>query len=297
MKTRGNGNQGIETSLEGLLLAGLLSAKKAGDAIMEVYHSAFAVEMKEDRSPLTLADKRSHEIIAREMGKAQVNGLTLPVLSEEGRSIPYEERKNWEPFWLIDPLDGTKEFVKRNGEFTVNIALVSRNRPVLGIIYAPVRDIFYFAARGMGSFRRGEGMSGTGQSWESVVADSTRLRSGSTGRQPSEITVAGSRSHGGKEMDEFLEKLRQQYEKVNFLSAGSSLKFCIVAEGGADLYVRHGPTMEWDTAAGQIIVEEAGGAVVNLASGQPLEYNKENLLNPAFLVQRAGLQAMRDLLR
>lgn len=296
-QTRAHNREGVEPQLESLLLAGLLSAKKAGDAILEVYRSAFAVEMKEDRSPLTLADKRSHEIISRDMGTARMNGALLPVLSEEGKSIPYEERKNWEPFWLIDPLDGTKEFIKRNGEFTVNIALVSRNRPVLGIIYVPVRDVFYFACRGMGSYKLEEGKrSGAQQSLHAILALSKRIRSDSAERPSSDITVAGSRSHGGQELEAFLKRLGQRYANLHVVSAGSSLKFCMVAEGSADLYVRHGPTMEWDTAAGQIIVEEAGGTVVTLGTESPMQYNKENLLNPGFLVRRAGLQGIGELL-
>lgn len=292
------------------MIAGLASAKKAGDAILEVYRSAFAIELKDDRSPLTLADKRAHEIIVRELGNSPLsNGFgRLPLLSEEGKYISYGERNRWDWFWLIDPLDGTKEFIKRNGEFTVNIALIHKTRPVLGIIYVPVRETFFYAARTIGSYRM-DGTSTLGalfldrkipdevasEQLKSILDSSRQLRPVRTGGESRIITVVGSRSHGSEALDGFLNRLKERFETVNLVSAGSSLKFCMVAEGSADLYVRHGPTMEWDTAAGQIIVEEAGGAVLNLATAAPLEYNKENLLNPAFLAACGDLQAITDL--
>ena len=235
----------------------------AGQAILEVYDSDFSVEQKDDKSPLTLADKRSHEIISEFLHAR----YPYPVLSEEGKNIPCAERKNWECFWLVDPLDGTKEFIKRNGEFTVNIALIEGGRPVLGVIYQPVADLLYYAVQGEGSFKV-EGGSG----------EKLPLR-----RKKDNLTVVGSRSHGSKAFDDYVEVLRSQYGTCAFISAGSSLKFCLVAEGRADIYPRLAPTMEWDTAAGQIIVEEAGGLVLEAKSRTPLRYNKESLLNPHFV--------------
>jgi 3'(2'), 5'-bisphosphate nucleotidase len=300
-----------EISLEHFLAASLVSAKRAGDAILAVYHSAFDVELKDDRSPLTLADKRAHEIIAGDLAAGPMkNSSSLPLLSEEGKHIPYEMRGQWNDYWLIDPLDGTKEFIKRNGEFTVNIALISGKRPVLGVIYAPERGTLYFAARKIGSYRLddvtivhdldakgGFDERGAGEdALRAIIGKSRKLKSNIIRSEPSTITVVGSRSHGGEEMDDFLNRLKNRFKRVNMASAGSSLKLCMVAEGSADLYIRHGPTMEWDIAAGQIIVEEAGGAVVNLTSALPLEYNKENLLNPAFLVARRDPKEIMDLL-
>ncbi len=238
-------------------------AKKAGEAILDVYTSEFAVEQKEDNSPLTLADRTSHEIISEYLMKRH----PFPVLSEEGKDIPYGERRQWEYFWLVDPLDGTKEFIKRNGEFTVNIALIHGGRPVTGVIYVPVSDVIYYAVDGEGAYKVEDGIS-------------ARLP---LPAQKDGVTVVGSRSHGSKEFDDLVRGLRKKYGTLHFLSAGSSLKFCLVAEGKADIYPRLGPTMEWDTAAGQVIVEEAGGKVVDFGNKQPLRYNKESLLNGHFV--------------
>lgn len=243
-------------------------SREAGKAILNIYNSDFAVEEKSDHSPLTMADKKSHDILCGHLKKV----YPFPVLSEEGKHIPYEERKSWEHFWLVDPLDGTKEFIKRNGEFTVNIALVHRAIPVLGIIYVPVSDVLYYAVHGEGSYR---------------------IDHGSTERLPitahkDRITIAGSRSHGTREYEEYTRGIRNKYGNIAFISAGSSLKFCLVAEGTADIYPRLGPTMEWDTAAGQAIVEEGGGRVVLLENGRQLEYNKVSLVNPYFIACGGG---------
>ena len=241
-------------------------ARRAGAAILEVYNRPdFGVETKEDNSPLTEADRRSHEVI-----DAGLRALTpdIPILSEEGRDIPYAERQQWQRFWLVDPLDGTKEFIKRNGEFTVNIALIDRGRPVLGVIYAPALDILYFGELGS-------------EAWKQDAAGAvTPLRV----RQPAQgegHAVVKSRSHPSGELAAFLETI----EVADSVPVGSSLKFCVVAEGRATLYPRFGPTMEWDTGAGQAIVEAAGGRVVTVEDrNQPLPYNKENLLNGFFIV-------------
>ncbi len=268
------------------VLPELLSiSREAGQAILKVYDSDFAVEQKDDKSPLTLADRHSHEIIASRL--AELPNCQLPLLSEEGRHMPYEERKAWDTFWLVDPLDGTKEFVKRNGEFTVNIALIQTGRPLLGVIYLPVKNIFYFAAEGLGSFKLEQSTMLSSGSLDMILNSSTRLPIAScTLHLDHRVTVIGSRSHMSPETEQFINDLKTKYSEVDFLAAGSSLKFCLVAEGRADMYPRFGPTMEWDTAAGQAIVEQAGGRVLRADSQEPMSYNKENLLNPSFIVYR-----------
>jgi 3'(2'), 5'-bisphosphate nucleotidase len=270
--------------MNSLLAEAVIAAKKAGDAIIEVYGSSFNVEQKEDRSPLTLADRRSHEIISEHL---QALEGSLPVLSEEGRDIPYTERKAWEYYWLVDPLDGTKEFVKKNGEFTVNIALMYKDRPVMGVVLLPVKDILYFAAEKTGSFK----ISDT--SWISNSLSFRELQGAAaslpikSAKDERPFTAIASRSHMSAETSSFLVTLKKEHGEVGLISAGSSLKFCLVAEGTADVYPRFAPTMEWDTAAGQAIVEQAGGSVIQYENGNPLRYNKENLLNPWFIVRGA----------
>ncbi len=274
---------------EKLILTTILAAKRAGEAILDVYGSDFAVEQKDDKSPLTLADKKSHEIIMDVLAQTiTVNNCTVPVLSEEGRGIPFDERKEWEYFWLVDPLDGTKEFVKRNGEFTVNIALIQEHKPVLGIIYIPVKDVFYFAAINLGTYKLENSENLVDNiSIKELLDKSQRLPL--TSNDKSSLTVIGSRSHTSEEFSEFVKRLNEKYGNVEFISSGSSLKLCLVAEGKADVYPRFGPTMEWDTAAGQAIVEQAEGRVMDIQTGEPLRYNKENLLNPFFIVSRQGV--------
>lgn len=238
-------------------------AVEAGGEIMKVYDTDFDVVQKSDNSPVTAADMAAHHVI--------VDGLTAltpdtPVLSEESASIPYEERARWQQYWLVDPLDGTREFVKRNGEFTVNIALIENHESTLGVIYAPVTGALYYAARGTGAYKRA---SNTGPE-----------RIQSRKRQAGKIIVAGSRSHRGDSLNAFLGRIGDH----EILPMGSSLKSCLVAEGQADIYPRLGPTSEWDTAAAQCIVEEAGGRLV-LTDMNAMRYNtKESLLNPYFLV-------------
>ena len=271
-----------------LILTTILAAKRAGEAILEVYDSDFAVELKDDKSPLTLADKRSHEIIEKVLKQTvTVNNSTVPILSEEGKETPYDEREKWEYFWLVDPLDGTKEFVKRNGEFTVNIALIHKHKPVLGIIYIPVKDVFYFAAINVGTYKlENSGIVTDDLSIEELIDKSQRLPLVSNNKTT--LTVIGSRSHTSEEFTEFVRRLNEKHENVEFISSGSSLKLCLVAEGKADVYPRFGPTMEWDTAAGQAIVEQAKGTVMETETNKPLTYNKNNLLNPFFIVSGQG---------
>ena len=282
------------------LLAAIQAAVKAGEGILEVYHSAdFKIEEKADKSPLTLADRRSHETIMAILAKFE-----MPILSEEGKDIPFDKRSQWDSYWLIDPLDGTKEFIKKNGEFTVNIAIIHACKPIAGVVYLPDKDRLYFASGEIGSYRvmdfRGTGfLNGlsdandrlmamtekeAGQKLQDLIALSDKLPvSQATGRP---FTIVGSRSHATPELEAFVEKKRREYGQVEFVSAGSSLKLCLVAEGRADIYPRTGPTMEWDTAAGQAIAEFSGARVFKYDTEEPLDYNKENLLNPWFVVVR-----------
>jgi len=258
----------------------ILAALDAGKAILQIYASDFSVEDKKDRSPLTEADRRSHELI-----KKRLEGISpvYPVLSEEGRDIPYEERGKWEFFWLVDPLDGTKEFIKRNGEFTVNIALIRRGRPILGIIYAPACDLLYFSVEELGAYKlSGGSKKPANKGLDDLISRSSKLPI-SSGPRP--FTMVGSRSHTNPETEEYFQSLGKKHGGLNVISIGSSLKFCMVAEGSADEYPRLGPTMEWDTAAGQAILEHAGGKVIEWGSAAPLSYNKKALLNPWFLAR------------
>lgn len=267
-------------NLKKYLLPAIIAAIDAGQAILKVYSQAdFGIEKKSDKSPLTLADKAAHEMIVAHLSK-----LEMPILSEEGRSIPYETRKNWPCFWMVDPLDGTKEFIKRNGEFTVNIALIYDQTPVLGVIYVPVRKRLYFAEKNAGAFVMAFADLDVVQkySFDEIVGLSRPIsvKTETTGT----FTIVGSRSHVTPELLAYVEKKRGEHETLEFISAGSSLKICQVAEGKADVYPRLGPTMEWDTAAGHAIAEAAGAMVFRSDTGGPMLYNKENLLNPWFFV-------------
>ncbi len=252
-----------DARLESLLPQVARIGRDAGAAILEVYAREFDVTQKADSSPLTLADMRSHEIIVNAL-----HALTpdIPILSEEASDIPFEVRSQWVRYWLVDPLDGTKEFVSRNGEFTVNIALIERHAPVLGVVFVPVRDTIYMATRASGA--------------TSQTANEAPRTIQTTSPAATPLRIVGSRSH----RDDTLAKYLPRLEPYELVSIGSSLKFCLVAEGSADFYPRFGPTSEWDTAAAQAIVEAAGGAVITL-DGNPLSYNtKAELLNPHFLV-------------
>lgn len=239
-------------------------ARRAGEEILDVYRQPFAVESKKDASPLTQADLRAHAVIVKGL-EALTPGT--PVLSEEASDIGFDVRGQWSRYWLVDPLDGTREFISRNGEFTVNIALIENHVPTLGVVHVPVKDTTYSGAQGAGAFR---------QSGDDAPA---RIRVQTPAASP--LRVVGSRSHAGAgSLDAYLDRLGAH----SLLSIGSSLKFCFVAEGSADFYPRFGPTSEWDTAAAHAVVEAAGGAVVDL-QGQPLRYNtRDSLLNPYFLV-------------
>lgn len=245
-------------------------AQKAGKAILAIYYqSGFAqtIEWKTDSSPLTLADKAAHNIIANALKTAYPD---IPILSEEGKQISYDVRKNWQRFWLIDPLDGTKEFIKRNGEFTVNIALIEAGKPVVGLVFAPVKNWLFFAEKGKGAFKIDE------------KGITTQLQGCVESLEKRPIHIVSSRSHLSPETADFI----AQYPQAECISMGSSLKFMLIAEGTADIYPRFAPTMEWDTAAAHIIVTESGAEIHEYPSQKELIYNKENLLNPSFLVVR-----------
>jgi 3'(2'), 5'-bisphosphate nucleotidase len=282
--------------LTDLLLTALQASKTAGLAVLDIYKQDFDVSYKEDQSPLTLADQRSHDIIVELL--TDPSGNSLPILSEEGKDIPFELRRSWEYFWLIDPLDGTKEFVKRNGEFTINISLIHRHRPILGVIFAPANNVFYFASEDLGAYRlksdnafdllKGKASEIERDSvLEEILFQSDKLPyyDNSIDNHDSPFVIVGSRSHPSKEFEVYVNNMKKQHTKVEVISSGSSLKLCLVAEGRADIYPRLGPTMEWDTAAGQAIVEHANGSVLNYETYEPLLYNKKNLLNPWFIVK------------
>jgi 3'(2'), 5'-bisphosphate nucleotidase len=257
-------------------------AQKAGSEILKVYDSRFDFEYKEDQSPLTIADKKSHEIITESLERLYPH---IPVLSEEGKGIAYDQRKEWEYFWLVDPLDGTKEFISRNGEFTVNIALIYRNTPVLGVVYAPVLDTVYYAKEGYGAFKVTESSRTISSSMndEQLLTLSASLPGNET--LPC-YTVVASRSHMSEKTKEYIHQLENKYKNIQLVSVGSSLKLCMVAEGKVNEYPRFGPTMEWDTAAGQAIIEQASGMVMQYKESSALLYNKEELVNPWFIAKR-----------
>lgn len=247
-------------------------AKAAGAAILEIYNNCEGVEIikKADDSPLTAADKASNDVICKGLEKLP---LAYPIISEENKAIPYEERKAYSYYWLVDPMDGTKEFINRNGEFTVNIALIHQGMPVLGVVYVPVLDELYWGVKGQGAFMEVEG-------------EVTRLEAPKFSLKDAGLKVVCSRSHLNEATQSFIEQLNAP----DLVQKGSSLKFLSLAKGEAALYPRLAPTMEWDTAAAQIVLEEAGGQVLQHNSEVAVAYNKENLLNPYFIAA-ANLQA------
>lgn len=241
-------------------------AKEAGARIMEIYALPFEVEMKADNSPLTQADQAANDLIVDFL---KCNYPDIPIISEETRLTNYTTRQHWQRCWLVDPLDGTKEFIKKNGEFTVNIALIEEGVPTLGVVYIPAQGVTYFTEKDQAFKEHANGF---------IEPIHTRKPSADT------IIVMGSRSHSSETVEAFVADLASQYSSVSFEAAGSSLKFCRIAEGNAHCYPRLGPTMEWDTAAGQAIVEKAGGKVLVHNTSAPLAYNKQDLLNPFFVV-------------
>ena len=257
------------TQADEKLLAPLLDiARSAGEQIMRIYATDFSVDTKADHSPVTEADLAAHKVIVKDLRRITPD---LPVLSEESADIPYAERRRWDSYWLVDPLDGTKEFISKNGDFTVNIALIQGGQPIVGVVHVPATGLSYYGSVGVGAFRRDK----DGQ------ASAIHVRKLLAGKP---VKVVASRSHRGELLDGYLAKLGP-HETV---SRGSSLKFCLVAEGTADVYPRLGPTSEWDTAAGHAVLVAAGGQVIGL-DGAPLPYNaKESLLNPHFIAYADG---------
>ncbi|HBS87053.1 MAG: 3'(2'),5'-bisphosphate nucleotidase [Bacteroidetes bacterium GWF2_38_335] len=265
----------------GFLSFAIESSLRAGKEILQVYSTTdFGVQLKEDRTPLTLADQMANKVITDIL-----NSTGLPVLSEEGKHLSFEERSKWDYYWLVDPLDGTKEFINRNGEFTVNIALIKKDSPVAGVIYIPVQKKLYISEIETGAF-----------CIENICADfagdfsfektALKGRKMPYAEKNEKMVVVGSRSHMNAETEVFIQNLRDQYGELEFQSKGSSLKICMVAEGNADIYPRFGPTMEWDTAAGHAIALGAGCSFT-LKDGQtPIKYNKKELLNDWFIVRR-----------
>ena len=258
-----------------LLSIAIIASVKAGEAIMKVYSNKIDVVYKEDESPLTLADKNANKIINKYLVKSKI-----PIISEENKILTYEERKNWKQCWIVDPLDGTKEFIKRNGEFTVNIALIKNNKPIIGVIYVPVSKTLYFTS------------DNSSKSYKTLLKNDTiiideifnnAVQIFPTQKNNNILRIVGSRSHLNDTTKNYISKIEKK-NKTRIVSKGSSLKFCLVAEGEAEIYPRFAPTMEWDTAAGQAICEAVGVKVIDVTTNDPLKYNKQNLLNPHFLV-------------
>ncbi|MGB0978833.1 MAG: 3'(2'),5'-bisphosphate nucleotidase CysQ [Croceimicrobium sp.] len=267
----------IETKV--LAYDAILASIEAGKEILEVYENTFEVEYKDDKSPLTIADKRAHLKIVH-----MLEETGIPVLSEEGRALAYEERKNWHLLWVVDPLDGTKEFIKQNGEFTVNIALIEKGVPIMGVVYVPVDETLYVGAPEFGAYRidKAAHIKDT-DNLEDWLNQGLKLPE----QQDRPYTMVGSRSHMSDETAAFFEKVRREYPDSEVISRGSSLKICMVAEGSADVYPRFAPTMEWDTAAGHAVAKGAGFEIYQAKNdSEPLQYNKEDLLNPWFIVKK-----------
>ena len=254
----------------------LAASMEAGQAIMDIYESDdVGIEYKEDASPLTRADRAAHQVILRHL-----EPTGIPVLSEEGKHMPFEDRSKWDELWIVDPVDGTKEFIKRNGEFTVNVALVRHGRVAGGVVLAPALGHAYVGIVGEGAWRLSfQEEGGTEEAWNTRA--SLPLDAGHRA-----FTVVASRSHMSPETQAYVDEARAEHGEVNLISKGSSLKLCMVAEGAADAYPRFAPTMEWDTAAGQAVCEAAGCEVIDQNTGEPMRYNREELLNAWFLVTR-----------
>jgi 3'(2'), 5'-bisphosphate nucleotidase len=251
---------------------------EAGKKILKIYETDdFQEEKKADNSPLTLADRNAHNKIISFLEKTDI-----PILSDEGQHLSFEERKNWNYFWLVDPLDGTKEFIKRNGEFTVNIALIKKDTPIASIIYVPVTEVLYFADIKLGAFKIELATSLPTYDFDELIKLSTKLP---LAKEKRPYKVVGSRSHLNEKTKNYIEELKKQHPDLEMMAVGSSLKLCMIAEGKADIYPRFGPTMEWDIASGHAIIV-ASGAKIYKYDGTNMVYNKENLLNPYFIVEK-----------
>jgi 3'(2'), 5'-bisphosphate nucleotidase len=259
-----------------LLKTSIEAAIESGKVILEIYDSdELELELKGDNSPLTKADKVSHNILVSHLKKTGI-----PILSEEGKKISYSERKYWKKLWIIDPIDGTKEFIKRNGEFTVNIALVESQRSVLGVVFAPALGDLYFSTSELGSFKVKVDFKNL--NLDNLVGAAEKLP---FERNDKTFSIVASRSHMSPETEDFIAEMKEKHGEVKLISKGSSLKLCMVAEGKADCYPRFAHTMEWDTAAGQAVCEYAGFQVIDLITKEPMLYNRTKLLNNWFLVK------------
>lgn len=262
------------------ILNAIDAALWAGKEILSIYDdpaSDFQIERKADNSPLTIADRKAHETICHFLDETP-----FPLLSEEGKHLPYSERRAWDTLWIVDPLDGTKEFIKRNGEFTVNIALVHHSVPVMGVIYLPVKKELYFGLYELGAYKLSDITARDGLSWDELVAKAVRLPEVNMRER---FVIVASRSHLTPETEDYIKEMMRSHAEVDLISSGSSIKICLVAEGKADVYPRFAPTMEWDTAAGHAIARAAGMEIYQAGREEPLLYNKENLLNPWFVVE------------
>jgi len=257
---------------EFLLLTAINASIDAGNEILKIYHSDFTIQHKKDKTPVTNADKNAHACIQKAL-----ESTGLPILSEEGEIPSYSDRKNWSKFWMVDPLDGTKEFVNQNGEFTVNIALIENNEPSMGIIYIPVTQELYFSDK---DTYKTENITSQVESLEGLVNISHLLP---FNQKRTSFIVAASRSHINTETEEFINRLSENHKNIETLKKGSSLKLCLIAEGTIDIYPRFSPTMEWDIAAGHAIVKASGGIVINQETKKSLAYNKRNLKNVNFV--------------
>lgn len=265
-----------------ILYTAIQAALTAGAEIMSVYtdpNADFEIERKADNSPLTIADRKSHAVIAKALASTP-----YPLLSEEGAKIAPEERQQWKELWIVDPLDGTKEFIKRNGEFTVNIAYVKDGRPEAGVIYIPVKQELYFSDTTLGAYKI-DHITETGEytSLDALIAHAHRLPYANRINQS--FIIVASRSHLTPETEAYIHEMQQKHAQVETISKGSSLKLCLIAEGNADVYPRFAPTMEWDTAAGHAIIRAAGKEVYQAGKTEPLQYNKTDLLNPWFIAE------------
>ncbi len=258
-----------------ILKIAISAALEAAKEILKIYHSDdFEVQLKSDDSPLTRADLVSHQVI-----ESYLKPTNIPILSEEGKDISYDERKDWGQLWIVDPIDGTKEFIKRNGEFTINIALIENQRPTLGVVYAPVLNELYFSSNKLGGFKVSVDL--TNFDVNNLIDSSVKLP---LSREDKTFTIIVSRSHLSDETVDFIEEIKKEKGDVRLISKGSSLKLCLVADGSADCYPRFAPTMEWDTAAGQAICEHAGFRVIDWETKKDLLYNRPKLLNNWFVV-------------
>lgn len=266
-----------QNSLKNLIHIAIEASIEAGAAIMEIYSDDFDVSLKSDNSPLTIADEKANDIINSFLIKS-----TIPVISEENKQLDYAVRSNWDPCWMVDPLDGTKEFVKRNGEFTVNIALIQHNKPVLGVIYIPVTKTLFY---GLVKENKACKTILEKHEYKKTMFFNIKDEIKPLEKDLNSIKIVGSRSHKSEETELFIKSLNNEGKKIEFISQGSSIKFCVVAEGKASIYPRFAPTMEWDTAAGHAICNSVGVKVLNVNHKEEIKYNKENLLNPYFIVK------------